>query len=52
MRKPLLYIALAAALIILVLVWIVGSVISYMSLNDWDLRCVFVDCKVVTTRGD
>lgn len=40
------------AIIVLVIGWLVMQTISYMSLNDWDLRCVFVDCKVVTTRGD
>lgn len=40
------------AIIVLVIGWLIMQTISYMSLNDWDLRCVFVDCKVVTTRGD
>ena len=33
--------------IILVISFIIGSMISYMSLNNWDIRCVFTDCKIV-----
>lgn len=31
--------------------FIIGSMISYMSLNNWDIRCVFTECKPVTVRG-
>lgn len=28
------------------------SMVSYMSLNNWDVRCVFVECKPVKIVGD
>ena len=35
------------AILIAIPVIIIISMISYMSLNNWDLRCVFVECKPV-----
>lgn len=32
---------------ILLIATVIGSMISYMSLNNWDIRCVFTDCKIV-----
>ena len=49
MKEKLIVVAYIA-IIVLVIGWLVMQTISYMSLNNWDLRCVFVDCKVVTTR--
>ena len=40
---------------VLVLLGIIGIVVfamaSYMSLNDWDIRCIFVECKPVRVIG-
>lgn len=30
--------------------YVIGSMVSYMSLNNWDIRCVFTDCKPITVR--
>ena len=35
---------------VLIIAWIIGSMISYMALNNWDIRCMFTDCKVVTVK--
>ena len=51
MKEKLIVVAYIA-IIVLVIGWLVMQTISYMSLNNWDLRCVFVDCKVVTTREE
>lgn len=56
MSKKLDYIVLLAhALMILVLIVIIGFIIFrmavYMSLNNWDIRCVFVQCKSVKLVG-
>lgn len=35
---------------VLLLLAIIGSIfamVSYMSLNNWDIRCIFVECKPV-----
>ena len=39
-------------LIIAMLVLPIISMVSYMSLNNWDLRCAFVECKPVKVIGD
>lgn len=39
------------AILIAIPVLIILSMISYMSLNNWDLRCVFVECKPVKVIG-
>ena len=40
---------------ILVLLGLLGIIIfalvSYMSLNEWDIRCIFVECKPVRIVG-
>lgn len=56
MSKKLDYsILLAHILMILVLMGILGFIIfimaSYMSLNNWDIRCIFVECKPVKLVG-
>lgn len=56
MSKKLDYIVLLAhALMILALIVIIGFIIFrmavYMSLNNWDIRCVFVQCKSVKLVG-
>lgn len=30
---------------------VVLSMVGYMSLNNWDMRCVFVECKPVKIVG-
>lgn len=35
---------------VLSIAWIIGSMISYMSLNDWDVRCILTDCKPVSIK--
>ena len=41
----------------MILLGILGTIIfvfemaSYMSLNNWDIRCIFVDCKPVRVIG-
>lgn len=49
MKEKLIVVAYIA-IFVLIIGWLIMQTISYMSLNNWDLRCVFVDCKVVTTR--
>lgn len=36
--------------ILVVIAYVIGSMVSYMSLNNWDIRCVFIDCKPITVR--
>ena len=40
---------------VLILLGIIGIIIfamvSYMSLNNWDIRCIFVECKPVRIVG-
>ena len=40
---------------VLILLGIIGIIIlamvSYMSLNNWDIRCIFVECKPVKVIG-
>lgn len=38
------------AIVILIIAVIIFSMISYMSLNNWDIRCVFTECHPVTIR--
>lgn len=33
-----------------VIAYVIGSMVSYMSLNNWDIRCVFINCKPITVR--
>lgn len=33
---------------VLAIAWVIGSMISYMSLNNWDIRCVLTECKPIT----
>lgn len=35
---------------VLIVACVIASMISYMSLNNWDIRCVLVDCKPITVR--
>lgn len=35
---------------VLTIACIVGSMISYISLNDWDIRCVFTQCQPVVIK--
>ena len=30
---------------------VVLSMVSYMSLNNWDIRCLFVECRPVRVVG-
>jgi hypothetical protein len=36
---------------LLIIGLIVGNMISYMSLNNWDIRCVLTECKPITVRS-
>jgi hypothetical protein len=52
MSKKLDYIALLAeVLMLLVTIGIMGFIMfriaTYMDLNNWDIRCIFVQCKSV-----
>ena len=37
---------------LLIIGLIIGSMISYMSLNNWDIRCVLTKCEPVTVRSE
>ena len=37
---------------LLIIGLIIGSMISYMSLNNWDIRCVLTECKPITVRSE
>lgn len=47
MKGLLVYLGILLGIIVL----IVGSMISYMSLNNWDIRCILVECKPVQVIG-
>ena len=35
-----------------ILIAIVALIVGYMSLNNWDIRCILVECKPVQVIGD
>lgn len=37
--------------LLIIIVVIVFEMVSYMSLNNWDMRCIFVECKPVRVIG-
>lgn len=39
-------------LLVFVVGWTIASMVSYMSLNNWDIRCAFSECRPITVRGE
>lgn len=45
------YVLVLLIIIVVIVFVIVFEMVSYMSLNNWDMRCIFVECKPVRVIG-